>query len=82
MGYVIFEKHPGDLLIINNLQKQIVSIEIGVFRLQIIGPIKLTPQKTFKVNLKFPSNKTSRESFIKILNYWLVKKEIIEYSPN
>ena len=80
MGYVIFEKHPGDLLQISNVQKQLVTIKIGGFNLKVVGLIKLTAQRTFKVNLEFPTNKTSRDAFIKTMNHWLAKKEILSYN--
>lgn len=81
MGYIIFEKHPGDLLTtINHQDKHMILIEIGNFKLNVIGLIKLTPQRAYKVNLEFPKNKTARDAFIKTLNDWLVRKEILNYS--
>ena len=80
MGYIIFEKHPGDLLTIKDLDKRLVLIEIGKFKLSVIGLIKLTTQGSFKVKLELPKNKKSRDECIRILNEWLDRKEILDYN--
>jgi hypothetical protein len=80
MGYIIFEKHPGDLITIDSKDNNRASIEIETYKLKINGLIKLTPQCNFKVNFDFPSNKLVRESLIATLSSWLTKKEILEYS--
>jgi acylphosphatase len=80
MGYIIFEKHPGDLIIIDCKDNNIALIQIEAFKFKIKGLIKLTPQGNFKVTIDFPSNKQLRESFIATLSLWLIKKEILEYN--
>jgi hypothetical protein len=80
MGYIIFEKHPSDLLKIENHHKHLVTIEIESFSLKVIGLIKPTSQHTFKVLVDIPSPKVMREAITNTLNEWLLRKEIVSYS--
>ena len=81
MGYIIFEKHSGDLIKIQGSEKHEATILIESITLKIKGLIKLTPQFTFRVNVEFPSNKLAREVLIKILNRWLSSNNILDYEP-
>jgi hypothetical protein len=79
MGFIIFEKHPGDILQIVDINKNQITLTVGSFYLKVTGMIKPTFNKMFKVPVEFPSNKHPREALIRELDGLILKREIVEY---
>lgn len=82
MGFIIFEKHPGDILQIVDINKHQIKLTVGSFHLKVTGMIKPTFNKMFKVPVEFPSNKHPREALIRELDDLVSKREIVEYSAH
>ena len=79
MCVLIFDKHPGDIITISDKNNRQVLIQIGAFYLKVIGLIKPTFNRMFKVKVEIPSNKCPREALIKTLNEMVYSREIFEY---
>lgn len=57
MGFIIFKKHPGDIIDIVDVKQKLAIITIDKFKLR-VESIKLTSNWTFKVQIDFSPNKT------------------------
>ncbi len=82
MGFIIFKKHPGDILSISNLKKRATIITIDKFNLH-VDSIKLTSNWTFKVQINVLPNKKDynyKHDLVDTLNLLLKDKSILEYS--
>lgn len=78
MGFIIFEKHPGDLLEIVNSKKRAILIKINQFNL-IVNSIKLTSNLEFKVHINIPQDKDFRRNLASILNDLSRENIILNY---
>lgn len=78
MGFIIFEKHPGDLLTIRNLKKKITTICIDQFNLQ-VNKIQLTADLRFKVYINIPLNGELCDSLDGVLSNLLEQHSILAY---
>lgn len=77
MSYIVFEKHPGDLLSLNTCGNYVI-IEIEHLRFKVLS-IKPMLKNIFKVSILIPPNSRNSELVVKILNKWLDGREIVGY---
>ncbi len=79
MGFIVFKKHPGDILKTSMVNRRLVSsIKIDSFDLPVIS-IKLTNNWMFKVYIGTLPNDINYSKLITTLNNMLQKGDICEY---
>lgn len=79
MGFIVFEKHPGDLLKTTFVKKKSINfIEINRFNLRVIK-IKLTANWTFKVYFDLLSDNINLSILLSVLNGMLQEHHILDY---
>lgn len=79
MEFIIFEKHPGDILKTSMIKRKLVSsIKIESFDLRVTS-IKLTANWMFKIYIDTLPNNINYSRLITTLNGMLQKGSICEY---
>jgi hypothetical protein len=80
MAYIIFCKHPGDLIDIVNYQRKEVVLVIGNMNLRLISSVKMIRGGLFKVLFDAPSHKLYRNELLKRLAEMKQSNEVVEFS--
>lgn len=78
MEYILFDKHPGDLLKIVNLKTRHAVIIIDQLILRVVR-IQFTSQLQFKVYIEMPKSQIDTQILVKTLGILHERKIILEY---
>ena len=80
MAYIIFYKHPGDILEVLDHQQQQIILKIKNLSLPLTATVKMVRTNMFQVSFETPSNRTQREFLLTTLGEMLHNNEIYHFS--
>ena len=76
MAYIVFDKHPGDLLSYESVKRRIISLQLGAFKIILDMPLKYT---SYGYVAYFTPQKKVIEKLSQHLRNMQYEKEIVKF---
>ena len=80
MAYIIFYKHPGDILEVLDHQTKNYILKIKNLRLPLTSAVKMVHINMFQISFEAPSDRIQREFLLTTLGQMLHANEIYHFS--